>query len=160
MATASPGNRGSLCLGTGHSYLSQSLDLNEKAFSSTSPQLTQNLLALGELSTAAKDYDNAKYFERALHIEEPLHEPDDCSLIVPVERLAMLYKESGQLEKSALFYRRMLAIEEKKFGADNRAICSALENLARRSEQTRSKRGTTQLRKRAQTLLLAQVTTP
>jgi hypothetical protein len=65
-----------------------------------------------------------------LAIDQTAFAPDDIAASVTLERLAHLYKDWGKLDTAEGYARRLLAVNEEKFGPDSKVLCLSLEFLA------------------------------
>lgn len=91
-----------------------------------------------------------------MKIFETIYGPDNIQLVLPVAGLCQAYDASAQLEKSAACHARIVALEEKQFGAESpylvrdlTAEAAALRKLGRNDDAAK-------LEKRTQALQTSQ----
>jgi tetratricopeptide (TPR) repeat protein len=135
----------------------QALDLIRKTYGENGSQAAMSLLGLSRIYFLKKDYPKAESY--VLHyVKNYEHEfgESDVRLVLPVNTLCMFYDQTGNFEKSAACHARMVALGEKRFGADSpylaqdlTAEAQALRKLGRNDEAAK-------LEKRTQSLQSAQ----
>ncbi|EKD26536.1 MAG: Kinesin light chain-like protein [uncultured bacterium] len=87
------------------------------------------LIDLGLLFEKLKKYNEAEEnFLKSIAICEKVG-GDKCDISIPLKRLALIYKESGEYSKSESFYKRVLAIREKGFGENDLEVADILHEL-------------------------------
>jgi tetratricopeptide (TPR) repeat protein len=136
---------------------SQALDLIRKTYGENSPQAATSLLGLSRIYFLKKDYPKAEgYVLHYVKNYELETGETDYRMLLPVNTLCMFYDQTANLEKSAACHARMVALGEKRFGADSpllmqdlTAEAQALRKLGRNDEAAK-------LEKRTQSLQSAQ----
>ena len=89
-----------------------------------------SLVAAAQLSFARGRYrEAARLYPRALALAEKTLAPDALELAVPLNGLAVLYKNQARFAEARRLYRRALAIVEKTLGPDHPEVATLYHNL-------------------------------
>ncbi len=112
------------------SYLTQSLQLQERHSWATSEEIAQTLNALGLLYHRLARYPEAeKILLRSLELREQTLGPAHHTTAESLHNLAVLYTSLEQYQQAELFYQRVLALDEETIGADHSETAKTLNNL-------------------------------
>jgi tetratricopeptide (TPR) repeat protein len=119
-----------------------SLDLIRATYGENSSQAMTSLLGLSRIYFLKKDYPKAEgYVLHYVKNYELVCGETDPRMLLPVNTLCMFYDQTGNFEKSAACHARMVALGEKRFGADSpylvqdlTAEAQALRKLGRNDE--------------------------
>jgi tetratricopeptide (TPR) repeat protein len=80
---------------------------------------------------------------------------DNPNLSADNLRLGDMYSQWGKFEKAEPYYRKLLALDEKSYGANDPRICATLQVLANVLTNLGKVEEAQQLRKRIQVLMMA-----
>jgi CHAT domain-containing protein/tetratricopeptide (TPR) repeat protein len=111
--------------------LLRSLDLREKTFPATHPDVARSLNVLGSLYQQRGELDRAEpYYIRALGIYQKGLGPDDVRVAPAVSNLAVLYLLKGDLERARPLYLRALELRERNLGSRHPEVATSLAAIA------------------------------
>jgi len=84
----------------------------------------------GEKAYERRQYAASENFLRAALQQAETFGPNDLRLATTLNDLGLLYRALGKLQEAESFYRRSLAIREKKLGPSDLQVTTSLNNLA------------------------------
>jgi tetratricopeptide (TPR) repeat protein len=84
----------------------------------------------GRIAYFMSEYKDAeKWYHEALTIRETVLNKEHPDILPTLNNLALLYRETGNLEETEKLYVRAAAIQEKVFGKDHPGYAESLNNL-------------------------------
>ena len=131
--------------------------MNQSVYGQDSTAVAETLRGLASVYLMQQDFVKSEStLLRVVHISEITSNGDDTLMGVPLTSLCYVYDQWGKADKSASCHARLVAMEEKQFGADSpylvrdlTAEADALRKLGRTTEAD-------QIQKRLQSLPSAQ----
>lgn len=112
-------------------YLQRSLELAKNTYGEKSAPVAAGLHKIGLTYFAQQDYTDAEvWLLRALKIDDEITGYDGYEGVADVTTLCAVYDRAGKSDKSADCYAQMVAMGEKRFGADNPILAQPLTSEA------------------------------
>ena len=94
-------------------------------------QLALGISHLGDLYDRQKRYAEAEpYYLRALKIDETRSGKNESNMSFDAERLAVLYSDWGKNEQAVIYFRQVVDLEERQYGANSPRLLYRLQSLA------------------------------
>ncbi len=108
----------------------RALKIEEKLLGPDHPDLVGLMIRMGWMRHAISRGGEAEsLFKRAVEIREK-HGADHLGLVDPLLTLANFYQKTGRPAASIEIYERVIAVQEKHFGAEGLPLVSTLEQCA------------------------------
>ena len=110
--------------------LPQFVDLKEKVFGDSHPEVADTLFITGAMYRESGDAGKAlPYLHRALTIREKAFGTNAASVLAAVTSLALAYRATGDVVAAIPWFERELAHHEQNFGTESTNLIAALNNL-------------------------------